>query len=399
MAGWGCRVPNVTHSEKAHNPALDGVRGIAILLVLLHHWGIPVPAGSRFAPFVFAFCGSCWVGVDLFFALSGFLITGILLDTVDTKHFLKNFYTRRFLRIFPLYYGVIAVLLLLTPVLHFAWGAMLPLLLFYLQNTGIAVPLDHYRLAHDVNLNPYWSLAVEEQFYLLWPLIVLAVRDVGRLTKVVFALSGAALVLRIVLLGAGVSPWFVYCFTACRADTLLLGGALALLLRSERGPLRDAVLRWMPWIAGAALLILLGMAVPLRGLDWKNSPALMTGGFTLIAIASCGLIAWTQREGSGGWLRQPLPRFFGRYSYGIYMLHLLCFRLLYKGIEARMLPLLRWWQVAAVLSWLAAAGAVIGVAVLCFKFYETPFLKLKRKFAYRTPLNAAKDSKAASVTR
>ena len=372
---------NVTHPEKAHNPALDGVRGIAILLVLVHHWGVPLPAGSRFAPAVLALTQSCWVGVDLFFALSGFLITGILVDTVETKHFLKNFYARRFLRIFPLYYGLIAVLLLLTPLLHFVWGAMLPLLLLYLQNTGIGVALDNYRLAHGVNLNPYWSLAVEEQFYLLWPLLVFALRDVPRLTKVAFALSGAALVLRVVLVGAGVSPWFVYCFTACRADTLLLGGALALLLRSNRRPLRDAVVRWTPRIAAAALLVLIALAVRLHGLDWEHSRFLQTGGFSLIAVACCGLIAWTQREHAGRFLSQAWLRFFGRYSYGIYMLHLLCFRALYKWIEGEMLPHLPWWQLAAIVSWIAAAGLVIGVAVLSFKFYETPFLKLKRHFA------------------
>lgn len=377
---WRYKVPNVTRSEKAHNPALDGVRGIAILLVLIHHWGIPLPAGNPFAPAAVAFSDSCWVGVDLFFALSGFLITGILADTLGSRNFLKNFYARRFLRIFPLYYGVIAVLLLLTPVLHFAWGAMLPMLLLYLQNTGFVVPLDSYRLAHNVNLNPYWSLAVEEQFYLVWPLVVFMVRDVGRLAKVAFALSGIALLLRIVLVVAGVSPWFVYCFTACRADTLLLGGALALLLRSPQPGLRKSVVRWTPALALAAALALIAIAIPLHGLDWKDSRLLQTVGYTLVAIASCGLIAWTQREHSGRFLRHASLRFFGRYSYGIYMLHLLCFRPVYKWIENQMLPAVPWWHVAAILSWLASAGLVIGAAVLSFKFYETPFLKLKRKF-------------------
>ncbi|MDQ2924854.1 MAG: acyltransferase [Acidobacteriota bacterium] len=373
----------VTHPEKKHNAALDGVRGIAILLVLLHHWQIPLPASNRFTPAMLAVTGSCWVGVDLFFALSGFLITGILVDTVESTHFLKNFYARRFLRIFPLYYGVIVVLVLLTPLLHFAWGAMLPLLLFYLQNTGIGVPLDHYRLAHGVNLNPYWSLAVEEQFYLVWPLMVFWLRDVTRLTKVAFALSGAALILRIVLMGVGVSPWFVYCFTACRADTLLLGGALALLLRSKRLEVREGAVRWIPVVAGMAFVGVAGFAVRFRGLDWQRGWFVQTAGYTLIAVAACGLIAWTQRKGSGRLLGHPALRFFGRYSYGIYMLHLLWFRPLYKLIEGQVAQVLRWWQVAAVLSWLVAAGLVIGVAVLSFKFYETLFLRLKRHFDYR----------------
>jgi len=373
----------VTHPEKAHNAALDGVRGIAILLVLLHHWGVPLPTGSRLYGPMLMVAESCWLGVDLFFVLSGFLITGILADTVGTPGFLKNFYARRFLRIFPLYYGVIAVLLLLTPVAHFVWGAMLPMLLLYLQNTGIAVPLDQYRLGYAVNLNPYWSLAVEEQFYLVWPLLVFFLRDVKRLTQIALGLSVAALLLRIVLVHMGVSPWFVYSFTACRADALLLGGALALLLRSERLGVRSATVRWAPWIGGCAALLLVPIAIQLRGLNWQGSPLLLTVGLTLIAVASCGVVAWTQRQGSGRMLRNPVLRFFGRYSYGIYMLHLLCFRALYKWIEEWMLAVITRAQVAAALSWLLAAGVVIGVAVLSFKFYETPFLKLKRHFAYR----------------
>lgn len=371
-----------THPEKGHNLALDGVRGVAILLILFHHWGVPVPGSSRLAVPLIAICQSCWIGVDLFFVLSGFLITGILVDTVGSRNFLANFYARRFLRIFPLYYGVLGVLLLFTPVLHFAWGPMFPMLLFYLQNTGIAVPLDNYRLAHGVNLNPYWSLAVEEQFYLLWPLIVFAVKDVGRLTKIALALSGLALILRLVLVRAGVSPWFVYCFSACRADALLLGGALALLLRSERSGIRGLVVRWAPWMGGAAMTVLIPFALNSYGLDWQRSPFLRTGGLTLVALASCGVVAWTQREHSGRFLSQPWLRFFGRYSYGIYMLHLLGFRTLYKWIEGQLLPLMRWWQMAAILSWLAAAALVIGAAVLSFKYYETPFLRLKRRFAY-----------------
>lgn len=373
----------VTHPEKAHNPKLDGVRGIAILLVLLHHWGLPLPASNRFAGPVQTITESCWVGVDLFFVLSGFLITGILVDTLNSPRFLRNFYARRFLRIFPLYYGVIVVLLLLTPLLHLEWRGMLLPLVLYLQNTGMGPGFDHYGLGHGINLNPYWSLAVEEQFYLLWPFAVLLVRDVKRLTQLAVGLSILALLLRVGLVRGGVSPWLVYCFTACRADALLLGCALALLLRSKDAALRDAVVRWAPWVAVACALALVPVGYQLGALDWKHSSFLQTVGFSLIALSACGVVAWTQRESRGRFLTLPVLRFFGRYSYGIYMLHLLCFRPLYKGIEGLAIPFFHWWQVAAVLSWLAAAGIVIGAAVLSFRLYESPFLKLKRHFAYR----------------
>src|SRR5580698_8849519 len=104
----------VQKSEQ-HVPALDAVRGLAILLVLLIHIGENLPAGGNgFVQILRDLLSSCWVGVDLFFVLSGFLITGILYDTRSATNFFKAFYVRRFLRIFPLYYGFLLLLIILT---------------------------------------------------------------------------------------------------------------------------------------------------------------------------------------------------------------------------------------------------------------------------------------------
>ena len=118
-----------------------------------------------------------WTGVNLFFVLSGFLITGILYDTLHNEHYFRNFYMRRFLRIFPLYYGFLFLLMALAPWRHVTWGGRQFVLLAYLQNTAIWFPIPGFRLANLADLNHFWSLAVEEQFYLFWPLVVFLVKD------------------------------------------------------------------------------------------------------------------------------------------------------------------------------------------------------------------------------
>jgi peptidoglycan/LPS O-acetylase OafA/YrhL len=110
-------------------------------------------------------------GVDLFFVLSGFLITGILYDSLSDSGYFRKFYARRCLRIFPLYYGVLFALLLLTPWLHIQWQNMQWSLLLYLQNTNVIMPIYQWQ-SHSVDLIHFWTLAVEEQFYLVWPLAV-----------------------------------------------------------------------------------------------------------------------------------------------------------------------------------------------------------------------------------
>jgi peptidoglycan/LPS O-acetylase OafA/YrhL len=117
---------------KKHVPALDGLRGAAIIGVLLYHFAVVAYAGKGpMLAMLGAGVNACWVGVDLFFVLSGFLITGILLDTMGKSNYFRNFYIRRALRIFPLYLGVVSVLLAATGVLHLHWSGTIPYLLLY----------------------------------------------------------------------------------------------------------------------------------------------------------------------------------------------------------------------------------------------------------------------------
>jgi peptidoglycan/LPS O-acetylase OafA/YrhL len=136
----------------AHIPALDGVRGLAILLILFLHLLDSNPeTGSRFLNFVNHTIASFYFGVNLFFVLSGFLITGILLDTLHQPHFFKTFYIRRALRIFPLYYGVLVLLFLLTRPFHYVWSGWQYFYLTYSAN--LALWYRHPLIPGSLNVN------------------------------------------------------------------------------------------------------------------------------------------------------------------------------------------------------------------------------------------------------
>lgn len=180
-------------------------------------------------------------GVDLFFVLSGFLITGILYDSLHDRAYFRKFYARRALRIFPLYYGVLAIFLLQKIILGYHFHRELLSLALYLQNTHlIAAPIYDYTGAAKLPLVHFWSLSIEEQFYLVWPLLVFLIRDRRRLLAVCLAALALCPALRAFLVLHGAPYFMVHTNTVYRADSLLAGAALALLLR---GPAHDRVLK------------------------------------------------------------------------------------------------------------------------------------------------------------
>lgn len=202
-------------------PALDGIRGIAILLVMtIHYFNDPQPGLDNL---VHKVTDGGWMGVDLFFVLSGFLITGILLDANGGAHYFISFYGRRALRIFPLYY---LYLVLLWAVFGIAttWPYWT-----YLLNIQIAINGQWPAIPYVAHL---WSLAIEEQFYLLWPLVVLLCsrRTLMRLCLAIVALSP---MLRAWVLHAGVASRAVSVLTPTRVEGLLAGALLAVLVRTS----------------------------------------------------------------------------------------------------------------------------------------------------------------------
>jgi peptidoglycan/LPS O-acetylase OafA/YrhL len=365
---------------RPHVPALDGIRGLAVLLIMaVHLLASNTNTGIRFFDFLSAILSAAWTGVDLFFVLSGFLITGILYDSVSSKDYFKNFYARRVLRIFPLYYGFLLLLICLTYPLHLQWHGTQYILLSYTENLGIFTKdFTGFRPAPFVNLNHFWSLAVEEQFYLVWPCIVFFVRDARKLILTALVLCSAALALRFVMLAYGASTAEIYVFTGCRADSLMIGGALALTFRTR---LRPVLLRY----SGIAFFVLFAalacVAGYLGGLDEGNY-FVESVGYTIIAITYAGLIgtviarpAWTRIA-----FENDIMRFFGKYSYGLYVFH-------YSLDAALTVPLRHLVDakfhskaLGVVVSALIVGVLAVLVAFASYHLYEKHFLKLKKYF-------------------
>jgi peptidoglycan/LPS O-acetylase OafA/YrhL len=370
-----------------HTPALDGIRGLAIILVLTDHllWA-NISTGSRLLDFFSILQRATWLGVDLFFALSGFLITGILWETLHKPHYFRNFYARRILRIFPLYYGFLFLIFALTPVLHLHWNGWQ---VYFLTYTTILVYWRHPSWSLGVfNINQFWSLQVEELFYLMWPLIVFLTRNRRRLVLISLLGCLAALGLRVFSSELATAPLsFLAILNApifSRADDLLFGCILALLLRS----------RYRTWILANAsrifltcCIILAAFAVYRHKFDVTDHVLVGTYGISIIDIASCCLIAMSLVGGSiSQWFFQnPLLRRFGRYSYGMYVYHYTLAQLLIPGIRASVNAHLHSKALAVLLAGATTACVTYVVAFASYHLFEVRFLHFKKYFSYESP--------------
>jgi len=366
---------------KKHLPALDGVRGLAVLLVLcydclkLNNNGYLATLISR------KFASSGWIGVDLFFVLSGFLITGILLDTVGRTGYWKSFILRRSVRIFPLYYGTLIVVFGVAPLVCLAWNISTATSALaavkgdqfwywiYAQNWAFAW---QGAWPEERVLNHFWSLAVEEQFYLIWPFVVVACSRKS-LFWVCSVLCIVALVLRYALLVNGVPGVATYVMTITRMDSLCAGALLAIALRSVDWSARWA--KYFPVICATCFLIVIGIDAFYPILK-SESFAAYSIGHTLIALVFALLI--------GSLVVLPknhlLNRLFcfhglislGKYSYAIYVFH----RFVYQAVKSFDWSFLS----ESIQGWAIFAATLLCsylVARISWILWESPFLALK----------------------
>jgi len=373
--------------NRAFFPALDGLRAIAFLLVFLHHYQL-VPWG--------------WIGVDFFFVLSGFLITGILFDSRHDPHRARTFYIRRTLRIFPLYYGVMLALVLSAPVLHWQWSWSWLVWAAYLGNYAPFVtpylplsPLERLADFHltgtlrgyhsTLFLGHFWTLCVEEQFYLVWPWLVFWVRDRARLCWICAATVPGCLAMR--LAGQHLLPQWMLDnqilsrATPFRLDALLLGGLIALLLR---GPHAATLLRLARIALPISLTLLLvwacltpaGHRIQQTHPDvqwlftwWLSALDLLAALLILVAVQPSSLLCRALSL-------RPL-RWLGRISYSAYVLHDIP-HLVYGRIGMNLAPAHSTIAVA-----MLALASTIALAWLSFQCLERPFLNLKDRWTAR----------------
>jgi peptidoglycan/LPS O-acetylase OafA/YrhL len=366
-----------------HIATLDGVRGLAILLVLSVHLFVSNPeTGSRFFDFVNQVINSSYIGVNLFFVLSGFLITRILLDTLRQPHYFRTFYARRTLRIFPLYYGVLIVLLLLTKPFHLVWSGWQ---YFYLTYTStLAFWYSHPLILHPFNINHFWSLQVEEQFYLVWPFIVYRIRSLQNIVRFSLVACLAILLLRIVLVALRPhlqNIYLPYSSTFSCADNLLYGCCLSALLRSSA---RQRVLQLAPRVFAICMIILVGAGIHYHGLVWQTNFFVPTFGFTFVGISGAALIAMALRPDSKTQhlFENKTLRFFGKYSYGLYVYHYSLDEMLTHRIRIAVGTSLHSKALGVLAGAIVVMAVTIPVALLSYHFFEAPFLRLKRYFSY-----------------
>jgi peptidoglycan/LPS O-acetylase OafA/YrhL len=360
------------------------VRGLAISAVFLYHAVRGLPHVRPHEQFIHAVANAGWIGVDLFFVLSGFLITRILLEAKGQAAYFRNFYSRRVLRIVPLYLTFIVLVLYVVPAL------------------GLASPDDATQLraaapwywAHAVNLmvawsgwksaawytGHLWSLGLEEQFYLLWPALVLMLTRRGLLRLSLGLMAGATL-LRPLLLALHVSPTAVYVLLPTRMDTLAAGALLAIV---GADAVSWARLRRYALPAGAAAaFVLAGVIYQESGLR-SETPLTQVVGYpmltTLAAVVIINAAGAAQGTLTSVFWNNAVLRFLGRYSYGLYVWHHVVIPLLSDHVlpDSR-LPVVGGSYVPAYVLFTALAlGTSLAAAMGSWWLIEAPFLRMKR---------------------
>ena len=367
--------------SQRHLVALDGLRALAVIAVIVFHARNNVaPSALGHAYAWIAIAG--WVGVDLFFVLSGFLITGILLDSKPRPRYFRNFYIRRTLRIFPLYYAVLVLALLVGPVV---FGDRDPGVRFILHEQGwLWTYMTNVEvLRHDgmlytsdwLSLTHMWSLAIEEQFYLVWPLLVYLLPR-RALVVVASAIVVLAPLGRWMLLEHGVSPEATYEWTTSHLDALAVGSLLAVLVRARPDAVR-VVTRALGLIGVAGVLVVIAHAHRLE-LDERW---LQIGGLSALALGFGGVVLYAA-GGGARWLTHPALVAIGTYSYGIYIFHALLLPLYRRVIDVDALATLLHSSLAAALVFTAiVVAATTAIAALSWHLFERRFLALKDRWA------------------
>lgn len=354
--------------HRPHYPALDGLRGFCCLLVIFYH---------TFYFILHKYLSFIWVSIDIFFVLSGYLITDILLNTELNKKSIFNFYIKRGLRVFPLYYLSLIIFFIIFPLL----SVTILNIDYYIENqvwfwTFLQNWLMIFNEPSESGLVHLWSMAVEEQFYLLWPLVILFVKKPSRLLWIILGLLLSVILLRFWLWNIGIEKieyGNLYSFT--RIDGICVGCLVAIFKKIKPGYINKRIAIIIITVAGLNFLFYFlnrESAMPYFG---------MIGFFTFSIVVGILVDEIINNEKSFftklfGF--QPL-RFIGHISYGTYIFHLPLYLALKPYVE-------RWaseYLGFASPQFLASSILTIlsfFVGYLSYRYFEKHFLNMKKKF-------------------
>lgn len=369
-------------ASQQHILELDGFRAIAVLWVLALHfsygWTPKLPQELGWTPHILLHVVSHgWLGVDLFFILSGFLITGILIDARGNEHYFRDFYARRSLRILPLYLICILVMGLAYGGAHPRARAYFGISLLFLSNFAAAFGIG---TPHGPGV--FWSLAVEEHFYLLWPLLVRFTKRWTLLGITLLLVIGSP-ILRGYCAHKGMDPENqIYFYSFFRFDSLSLGAILAIWMRSKFYSRRYAW-KLAGFLVGFSLLLtLLGQPFGLSQPKSVAASALRYTQAEFVFAAAMAVALAYRGTGATTFLRSRFARFTAGLSYCIYLVHL--------ALGDGYYQVLRWMQFndvtqfgilgAIAVRFLVIGSATFALAAFSKKYVEDPILKLKRHF-------------------
>lgn len=354
-------------------PALDGIRGLAILMVMISHFIFHTWEKTGW----YRVLQAGWLGVDLFFVLSGFLITGILLDTRQRSDYFSRFYKRRVLRIFPLYFFAIALVWLCVVFIEGAGDRLHGYdswwwYVFFASNVAMALKNDWTFHSKILDANHLWSIAVEEQFYLVWPFVVRWMPKIGLLILCAGLVHFSTTIRHLTDDHFG-QAWSLasYMLTFCRLDGLAAGAFLAIFFK----------LAWekrVPHLDWAVRALLVWMAIRLFSALWHGATHYQG---TMAAFIFGSVLFLSFNPSPRAIIRQAMEmdwlRHLGKYSYALYVFHHLPRAIWEQHIVEPLLANGINPFVAQFIYFGLAFGMTYGLARLSWRFIEEPFLRLK----------------------
>jgi peptidoglycan/LPS O-acetylase OafA/YrhL len=369
----------VRPSKREHVPALDGIRGYGFLGIFLAHYLSPAIQRYRSNPLVnglFYIEQIAWMAVPAFFVLSGYLVGSILFDTRDREGFFRVFYGRRILRILPVYYMTLLVIAVMglaqgVHLNHVFWAHFI-----YIQN--LLPGYGSNGRAPSTQIIHLWSLAIEEQFYLAWPIVVWFAKDRIKLLKIIAVLCGFCFTIRLISPLIHLSPSRVYFATPTRVDAILLGVGLALVADHKVFKRLQPLAKYAVVVGTALWMISFSTHPDDPNNYYRVAVEIPLANFTVLALVAAAIDEKSRlaRACTVRW-----ACWLGTMTYGLYVYHFTY----HKWFSDTFRPILSHYMPdpwAYVATAAIAFALTIGLAVLSYRFVEQPALSLKKYLKY-----------------